>query len=284
MEKLRNISNDPHLFMYEVKKRKKDFIFWGVAILLVLIIFIFICTKEIYVLQTLSNIIKTLSFMIVLLKVYNYQNCSGLSFNSLICFFISLLCHNFVFTFFSVRLRTFKVDIINSTFNYISEYISFFIVIILLYSIIFKYYETSDIMLDNKLPFYYLCIPAFLFSILFKPYVFRNWFVDLIWIYSIILETISIYPQIHLFARKKGHIESFTSHYLALQGISTIFGLIYWFKSYFIFNDRKSLLLGEYSGYLIMVSEIAKIIILINYFYFYFKSIINTRNHKKYDL
>ena len=284
MEKLKIISNDPQLFMYEVKKRKKDFIFWGVATILVLIIFIFVCTKEIYVLQTLSSIIKTLSFIIVLLKVFNYQNCSGLSFNSLICFFISLLCHNFVITFFSVRLRTFKVDIINSTFNHISEYISFFIVIILLYLIIFKYNETSDILLDNKLPFYYLCIPAFLLSIPFKPYVFRNWFVDLIWIYSIILESISIYPQINLFARKKGHIESFTSHYLALQGISTIFGLIYWFKSYFIFNDRRSLLLGEYSGYLIMVSEIAKIIILFNYFYLYFKSIINTRKHKKYDL
>ena len=203
MEKLKNISNDPQMFMYEFKKRKKDFIFWGIASILVLIIFLFVCTKEIYVLQTLSSIIKTLSFIIVLLKVFNYQNCSGLSLNSLICFFISLLCRNFVITFFSVRLRDFKVDIINSIFNHISEYMSFFIIIILLYAIIFKYNETSDILLDNKLPFYYLCIPTFLCSIPFKPYVFRNWFVDLIWIYSIILESISIYPQINLFARKK---------------------------------------------------------------------------------
>lgn len=284
MEKIKNISNDPQMLMFEVKKRKKDFIFWGVATLLVLTIFIFACTKEIYVLQTLSSIIKTLSFIIVLLKVINYQNCSGLSLNSLICFFISLFCRNFVITFFSVRLRAFKVDIINSTFNHISEYLSFFIVIFLLYLIIFKYNETSDIILDRRLPFYYLCIPAFLISIPFKPYVFRNWFVDLIWIYSIFLESISIYPQINLFSSKKGHIEYFTSNYLALQGISTIFGLIYWFKSYFIFNDRRSLLLGEYSGYLIMICEIIKIFILCYYLYLYFKSIINTRNHKKYDL
>ena len=283
MEKVKNMTNDPQMLMFEVRKRKKDFIFWVVVIVLVLIFFLF-CNKEISILQALSSLIKTLSFLIILIKTLNYQNCSGISVNSLICYFISFLCHNFVVIFFSVRLRNFKVDIVNSTLNKFSDFISFFIICYLLYSIYFKYPETSDIKLDNKMPFYYLCIGTFLLAIPFKPWVFRYWFIDLIWIYSIFLETISLFPQILLFSIKKGHIESFTSHYLVLQGVSTVFGLIFWFKTFLKFNDRRSLLLGEYSGYLIVFFEVIKIIAISHYLLLYFKSFIKTRNHKKFDI
>ena len=284
MEKIKNMTNDSQRLMYEVRKRKKDYIFWGISIFIVLAIFLFLCSKEIYVLQTLSSITKTLSFIIILLKVFNFESCSGLSVNSLICFFISFFCRNFVVIFFKFRLRNFKIDMINSVFNRISEFSSFFIICILLYAIYIKYPVTSDITLDNRMPFYYLVIPAFLIAIPFKPWIYRYWFIDLIWIFSIFLDSISIYPQIMLFSSKKGHIEYFTSHYLALQGISSIFELIYWIKCYLRFNDRKSLLLGEYSGYLIMVSEVVKLITLAYYLLLYFKSLINTRNHKKYDI
>ena len=284
MEKIKNMTNDRQMLMYEVRKRKKDLIFWTFAVIIVLTIFIFICEKEIFVLQTLSSFMKTLSFIIILLKVINYQNCSGISVNSLICYFVTFFCRNFVVVFFSIRLRDFDADYINSIFDTFSEFVSFFIICYLMYAIYFKYPETSDINIDNKIPFYYLCIGTFIFAIPFKPWVFRYWFIDLIWIYSIFLESISIYPQIILFSTKKGHIESFTSHYLALQGISSIFGFFYWFNNYIEFNDRSSLLLGEYSGYLIMASEIIKLIIMSYYFYLYFKSLISTRNHKKYDI
>ena len=284
MEKIKKMTNDPQLLKYEVRKRKKDLIFWGISIVIVLAIFLFICSKEIYVLQTLSSIIKTLSFIIVLIKVLNFESCSGVSVNSLICFFLSFFCRNFVVIFFNIRLRNFKIDVINSTFNTISEFVSFFIICILLYVVYFKYPVTSDITLDNKMPFYYLIIPAFLLAIPFKPWIYRYWFIDLIWIFSIFLESISIYPQIILFTTKKGHIEHFTSHFLSLQAISSIFELIYWIKTYIKYNDKKSLLLGEYSGYLIMISEVVKLIILAYYLLLYSKSLINTRNHKKYDI
>ena len=284
MEKIKDMKNDPKIFMYELRKRKKDFMFWFLATLIVLTIFIFLCAKEVSALQTLSSIVKTFSFLVILVKVVNYQSCSGISKNSLICFFIALLCRIFVFTFFPIRLRDYSVSELNSIFDKIAEYITFFIISFLLYAIHFKYQETSDINSDNKMPFYYLCIPAFIVAIPFKPWVFRNWFIDLIWIYSIFLESVSIYPQITLFSAKKWHIEKFTSHFLILQGISSIFGLFYWIKSYFLFNDRISLLLGEYSGYLITIAEIVKLIIVANYLYLYLKSLFNTKNHKKYDI
>ena len=139
MENIKKVSNDPKLFMYELRKNKKDFIFWGVAIFLVLIIFIFICSKEISVLQTLSSMTKTLSFISILLKVLNFQNCSGLSISSLLCFYISLAC-KILISFFSVRLRDYKVNFSNSTFINISEYSSFFIIVYLIYTSYYKLY------------------------------------------------------------------------------------------------------------------------------------------------
>ena len=242
MEKIKNISNDPQILIYEVRKRRKDFIFWVVVIFLI-IIFLVVCNNETSILKTLSSLLKTFSFSIILIKALNNQNFSGISINSLICYFISFLCHNFVVFFFSLRLRNFEVDIVNSTLNQLSDFVSFFIICNLLYYIYFKYPETSDIKLDNKMPFYYLCIGTFLISIPFKPWVFRYWFIDLIWIYSLFLETISLFPQILLFSIKKGHIESFTSNYLVLQGVSSVFGLIFWYKAFLVFNDRSSLLL-----------------------------------------
>ena len=284
MDKLKNIINDKQKFMFKFRKNKKDFIFWGVAIFITLVIFLFIFNKEIGVLQTLSSIAKTLSFVIILLKVINYQNCSGLSINSLLCYFIAFACRKFVVSFWAVRLRTLNIDYINSTFNSISEFASFLIVIFLIYAIYFKYPETSDTNMDNKLPFYYLCIPAFILSIPFKPYVFRNWFADLIWIYSIFLESISIYPQINLFSLKKRQIEYFTTHFLVLQSLSSIFGIFFWFKSYYKYNDRYSLLLGGFSGHFIMISEIIKIAIMNYYFYLYFKGLESIKKNKKYDI
>ena len=47
MEKIKNMTNDRQMLMYEVRKRKKDFIFWTLAVIIVLTLFIFICEKEI---------------------------------------------------------------------------------------------------------------------------------------------------------------------------------------------------------------------------------------------
>ena len=177
-----------------------------------------------------------------------------------------------------------QIDIVNSIFLYLSQFISLLICFYLLYLIYFVYPETSDKMLDNKIPFYYLLIPSLILAILFKPYIFRNWFFDLMFIYSIILESVAIYPQIILFSIKKGEIETYTSNFIAFQGLSTIFVLIFWYKNYFSLNDNDSLLLGGYSGYVVIGSEILQLIIMGYYFYLYFKSIMKRKKRKKYDI
>jgi hypothetical protein len=277
---MEKISNKQQI-MFEIRKRKKDVIFWAVSLAIILIILIFICEKENSLYFVLSSMAQTLSFVIIMLRVTQYQSCSGISINYLICFIIMILSRLITNIFSSYDIQ---IDIVNSIFLYLSQFISLLICFYLIYLIYLVYPETSDKMLDNKIPFYYLLIPSLILAILFKPYIFRNWFFDLMFIYSIILESVAIYPQIILFSIKKGEIETYTSNFIAFQGLSTIFVLIFWYKNYFSLNDNDSLLLGGYSGYVVIGSEILQLIIMGYYFYIYFKSIMKRKKRKKYDI
>ena len=277
MEKIPNKQQ----IMFEIRKRKKDVIFWAVSLAIILIILIFICEKENSLYFVLSSMAQTLSFVIIMLRVTQYQSCSGISINYLICFIIMILSRLITNIFSSYDIQ---IDIVNSIFLYLSQFISLLICFYLLYLIYLVYPETSDKMLDSKIPFYYLLIPSLILAIIFKPYIFRNWFFDLMFIYSIILESVAIYPQIILFSIKKGEIETYTSNFIAFQGLSTIFVLIFWYKNYFSLNDNDSLLLGGYSGFVVIGSEILQLIIMGYYFYLYFKSIMKRKKRKKYDI
>jgi len=277
MEKIPNKQK----IIYEMRKRKNDLIFWAVSLSIVLMFLIFICDKENSLYFVLSSMAQTLSLVIIMLRVTQYQSCSGISINYLICFIIVLITRLITNIFSSYDIQ---IGLINSIFLYISQILSLFICLYLLYLIFFEYPETSDKMIDNKMPFYYLIIPTFFVAILFKPYIFRNWFFDLMFIYSIILESVAIYPQIILFSTKKGEIETYTSNFIAFQGLSTVFVLIFWFNNYLSLEDNDSLLLGRFSGYIVILSEILQLIIIGYYFYLYFKSIMKRSKRKKYDI
>ena len=277
MEKIPNKQK----IIYEMRKRKNDLIFWVVSLTIVLMFLIFICDKENSLYFVLSSMAQTLSLVIIMLRVTQYQSCSGISINYLICFIIVLITRLITNIFSSYDIQ---IGLINSIFLYISQILSLIICLYLLYLIFFEYPETSDKMIDNKMPFYYLIIPTFFVAILFKPYIFRNWFFDLMFIYSIILESVAIYPQIILFSTKKGEIETYTSNFIAFQGLSTVFVLIFWFKNYLSLEDNDSLLLGRFSGYVVIFSEILQLIIIGYYFYLYFKSIMKRSKRKKYDI
>ena len=275
MEKIPNKQQ----IMFEIRKRKKDVIFWAVSLAIILIILIFICEKENSLYFVLSSMAQTLSFVIIMLRVTQYQSCSGISINYLICFIIMILSRLITNIFSSYDIQ---IDIVNSIFLYLSQFISLLICFYLIYLIYLVYPETSDKMLDNKIPFYYLLIPSLILAILFKPYIFRNWFFDLMFIYSIILESVAIYPQIILFSIKKGEIETYTSNFIAFQGLSTIFVLIFWCKNYYSLNDNYSLLLGGFAGYIVFGCQILQLIIMGYYFYLYFKSM--KKKRKKFDI
>ena len=270
MEKIKEISKDPKILMYEMKKRRKDIIFWSSIIIVITLIFIFISSKDFSFFLVLSSLVQTCAFIIILLKVTNYQSCSGLSANTLICYAILLFARLTSTLFYPGYLPS---DSSGSWLYQLSDITSLLICILLIYLIYIKYRETSDIMSDGKVPFYVLAITSYILAIIFRSSLNNNAFCDINWAFSMYLEAFAIFPQILLFTIKKGQIESFTSHYVALCGLSRLFSLIFWYDTYEeLFTDQ--VYFGRYVGYFIIGSQILQLIIMADYYYLYFKSIL----------
>ena len=280
MEKLRDMTRDTRILMFELKKRRKDIIFWFSVVFAILFIYIFISSKDFSFFLVLSSIVQTSAFVIILLKVTDRQNVSGLSANTLICYSILLFARLTSTLFYPGYLPN---DSSGSWLYQLSDIISMLICCLLIYLLYFKYRETSDLILDNKIPFYFLVVPSYLLAVLVKSNLNNNFFCDTNWAFSMYLETVAIFPQILLFTIKKGQIEKFTSHFVALCGLNRLFSLIFWWDTYDELNHSESFF-GAYIGYFIIGAQILQLLIMADYYYLYFKSILKGNEINMMDI
>lgn len=280
MEKLREMTRDTRILMFELKKRRKDIIFWFSVVFAILFIYIFISSKDFSFFLVLSSIVQTSAFVIILLKVTDRQNVSGLSANTLICYSILLFARLTSTLFYPGYLPN---DSSGSWLYQLSDIISMLICCLLIYLLYFKYRETSDLILDNKIPFYFLVVPSYLLAMFVKSNLNNNFFCDTNWAFSMYLETVAIFPQILLFTIKKGQIEKFTSHFVALCGLNRLFSLIFWWDTYDELNHSESFF-GAYIGYFIIGAQILQLLIMADYYYLYFKSILKGNEINMMDI
>jgi hypothetical protein len=61
-----------------------------------------------------------------------------------------------------------------------------------------------------------------------------------------------------------------------LQGLSRPFSLLFWYETYAELNETQAnfySLLQEYCGYMVIASQVIQLIVISDYYYFYFKSL-----------
>jgi hypothetical protein len=121
---------NPEILKFELKKRKKDIITWLLLFLTVLIVFILISSKDFSFMLVLSSLTQLFSFIIIIIKVYNFQNCSGLSQNTLISYLLVLGGRLSSTLFYNGYLPS---DDSGDWFYQLTEILSFILIIILLY-------------------------------------------------------------------------------------------------------------------------------------------------------
>ncbi len=86
---------------------------------------------------------------------------------------------------------------------------------------------------------------------------------ELIWCFSLWLESLAIFPQVNILAKQQG-IESFTSHYIASLGAYRFFYLLNWIYRY------------KTEGFLSWVSILSgtlQVLLYADFFYLYLKNI-----------
>ena len=91
MKEFKETFSDPQILSYEIKKRKKDLIFWLAGIFFMVLIYFFVSSKDFSFLLVLSSMVQMLSLIIIILKVWSYRNCSGISLNTIIAYIFVLL-------------------------------------------------------------------------------------------------------------------------------------------------------------------------------------------------
>lgn len=271
LNKIKDVVKDPQTLMFEMRKKRKDVIFWVAGIILTLIVFFFISSKDYSFLIVLSSLVQTLSFIIILIKVFSYQNCSGLSLNTLIAYVILLASRLSSTIFYSGYLPS---DQAGDWFYQLTEIVSLICASLLVYLMMYTFRDTANLY-DDNVEYKYLAGPTFLFALLVHTGLNRNFLTDILWTFSMYLEAVAVYPQIYLFQKKGGQIESYTSHYVALQGLSRLFSLLFWYDTYPELNepnDASFSLFQSWCGYFIILSQLIQIVIMLDYYYLYFKS------------
>jgi hypothetical protein len=137
------------------------------------------------------------------------------------------------------------------------ELTSLVLSLVCIYAIKFKFSETYEDIYD-PIPWYYLAGPCFLIAACIHPTLNMFWLTDTAWAFSMYLEGVAVLPQLKFFKAKNSEIERFTSHFVAFQGISKLFGVIFWLFSFGELNRVYAKsgfnLLPKYSGYVIMLA------------------------------
>jgi len=268
--KIKDVVSDPQSLMFELRKKRKDVIFWIVGIICSFLSYYLFSSGEYSFLVVLSSLIQLLSFAIILIKVYSYQNCSGLSLNTLISYGILLFSRLCSTLFYNGYLPNDKAG---DWFYQLTEILGFICVLLLIFLVKNTFKDTANLH-DDHIDFKYLAIGSFLLALLVHTSLNNNMLTDILWTFSMYFEAVAVYPQIYLFSKKGGQIESYTSHYVALQGMSRLFSLLFWWDTYPELNeDSNSMsLFSSYVGYFIICSQVIQLLIMIDFFYIYFKS------------
>ena len=108
----------------------------------------------------------------------------------------------------------------------------------------------------DTMKFYYFAIPTFILAALFHPNLNNKLHADVAWTFALYYEAMAMFPQLDLFRKKGGEIESFTSHYVASTGLSRLLHFCFWVASYSELNEE----LNRYSflpmhvGYFVLAS------------------------------
>ncbi|PGH10968.1 hypothetical protein AJ80_07325 [Polytolypa hystricis UAMH7299] len=190
------------------------------------------------------------SIFILLQKMKSSSSCSGISFKTQALYLIVYVTRylDIFWTFTDSAYNTiFKILFISS-----SAYT--------LYLMLNEYKPTHDPNLDT-FKVQYLFGASFLLAIIF-PYKYT--FTEILWTFSIWLESVAILPQLFMLQRT-GEAETITTHYLFALGIYRALYIPNWIYRYYM---------EGYADAIAVVAGIVQTILYSDFFYIYYTKVL----------
>ncbi|KAI5188088.1 ER lumen protein retaining receptor [Nematocida homosporus] len=219
-------------------------------------------------LRTTGDVLHVMSMLVLLFKIRRTRSCSGISLKSQILYicvygwrYVDLI---YVGLYPKYVMRSFRM-----VYNTIMKCLFIGLQSHIIYNIVNKYYYSYDLEFD-VMPLWVLLVPAVVGGgFLTLP---GNWSrgdglqmgVDWLWAASVILESVSIVPQLVLL-QNAGEGESLTVYYVVFMGLYRLFYLVSWLVKWL--NDMKI-------SQLLLLSSVVQTLLYTNFFSIYIQSFI----------
>eukprot|EP00929_Paragymnodinium_shiwhaense_P090466 TRINITY_DN5065_c0_g2_i1.p1 TRINITY_DN5065_c0_g2~~TRINITY_DN5065_c0_g2_i1.p1 ORF type:complete len:219 (+),score=51.57 TRINITY_DN5065_c0_g2_i1:117-773(+) len=197
-----------------------------------------------------GDMLHLASIMLLLVKLHKSKNCAGISCRMQEMYAIVFICRylDLLWSFVSVYNTAMKVIFITSTV--------YLVYIMRVKPPICQTYERSQDSFKYEL---YCLGPCALLSVLFtEEYSFS----EILWTWSIFLESVSIVPQLTLLQQMR-EVENLTSHFVGAMGLYRAFYILNWIYRYFS---------EDYVNWVGWLGGLVQTVLYADFFYYYAKS------------
>jgi len=218
---------------------------------------------------TASSITQFLGFVLLNIKVRWAQAAAGLSSKTLELYFL----------FFCVRLGStcFKngylpIDKSGDWAYQMGDILSVPLVLRLLYSMHKHYGHTYQAQHDTLQAYKAIPICAFL-AYFVKGDLNNSPFFDWLWMFSLLLDTIAMLPQLWMMTKIGGLVDGMTSHYVVCLIASRGFAFLFWWHGYVELQIK-----GEAfnkAGYTVITAHILQLVVCADFMYYYAKGMLS---------
>lgn len=218
-------------------------------------------------LMTMSSLISTFSFLMVLYKIESTRSCAGVSLKMMECYvglIFFRLCSIIPFEGYLPYDRS--GDWLYQTL----EALSLLLAGLVVYQCRQRYAATYESSSDT-FSHIFLFVPAFILALLFHPSLNAFMPADVAWTFALYLEAVAVLPQLFMFQRQ-GKVEAFTSHFLAGQALSQAVSFIFWVSSYSELNGPQNSI-RSYVGLWVIGMQVVQLIVMGDFIYHYIRCV-----------
>lgn len=258
-----------------IQQNKLNIILYITGIAFVLFVYHVFSDGDFSFLLTLGSMVRMFGIALVLVKFGIQKNCSGISLKTLELYALV----------FAARLSSILVyegylpyDSSGDFIYQLVEVLALLLTLCAIASVLSMgdlYVPSEDGFgnwkhIPNQLGAFVLVVPALVLALLFHPKLNKNFFTDTAWTFAAYLETVAVLPQFYMLQKLNKPVEEWVSHFVFSLGLSRLFLFLFWFSSYNELSERKpTSILGGYEGYLVLFVNLAHILIMAEFCYYY---------------
>jgi len=218
---------------------------------------------------TMSAVVQCLGFFLLSIKVRYQKNAGGLSSKCLEMYIIF-----FVFRLSSTLIKNgyLPIDRSGDWVYQTADVVSAVIVLQLLYTMHKSLADTFTREHDTLDIFKAVPVCAFL-AIFVKGDLNSSPFFDWVWTMSMLLDTVTLLPQLWMMTKQGGKIEVMTAHFVASQCVSRALAFSFWLYGYSEIMPAGHTV--NIAGYSIMVAHSIQLLLCADFMYYYVKGMLN---------